>query len=128
MPEVSKTVSQALRVLTALGDGGATTAELTRQLGLHRTVVQRLLMTLQAGGFVHRRTDGDFVLGVALVELAARVEHPVRQAAQRPMLSLFETLMAHAGPRSDRQGSFAPRAVARAAAPADLYAGARANT
>lgn len=92
MPETSKTVSQALRVLIALGTGSASIAELTQQLGLHRTVVQRLLITLQGDGFVHRRPDGRFALGMTLVELAARVENPVRRAAQRAMLVLFEAV------------------------------------
>ncbi len=92
MPEVSKTVGQALRILLALGDGAASIAELTRHLGLHRTVVQRLLVTLQADGFVHRRADGTYALGLTLVELAAKVENPVRRAAQKPMLTLFEAV------------------------------------
>lgn len=92
MPEVSKTAGQALRVLLALGDGSASIAELSRRLGSPRTVVQRLLVTLQAEEFVHRQPDGAYALGLRLVELAARVQNPVRRAAQRPMLTLFETV------------------------------------
>lgn len=92
MPETSKTVSQALRLLVGLGDGEASVAELTRRLGLHRTVTQRLLATLAEHGFVHRTSTGGYQLGMALVELAARVDHPVRQAARQPMLALFEQL------------------------------------
>jgi DNA-binding IclR family transcriptional regulator len=90
MPETSKTVSQSLRLLRALGDGGASVAELSRRLELHRTVTQRLLSTLREHGFVHRGAGGDYQLGMALVELAARVDNPVRRAAQQPMLALFE--------------------------------------
>lgn len=90
MPETSKTVSQSLRLLQALGDGGASVAALSRRLELHRTVTQRLLATLREHGFVHRTADGDYQLGMALVDLASRVDHPVRLAAQRPMLHLFE--------------------------------------
>jgi len=91
--ETAKTVSQALQVLAALGrNGGQTIAELTRELGLARTVVQRLLVTLQAEHYLHRDPDGRYQLGLALVELAARVDHPVRRAAQRPMLALFDQL------------------------------------
>jgi DNA-binding IclR family transcriptional regulator len=90
MPETSKTVSQSLRLLRALGDGGASVAELSRRLDLHRTVTQRLLSTLREQGFVHRGAGGDYQLGMALVELAAKVDNPVRRAAQRPMLALFE--------------------------------------
>jgi DNA-binding IclR family transcriptional regulator len=90
MPETSKTVSQSLRLLRALGDGGASVAELSRRLDLHRTVTQRLLSTLREHGFVHRGAGGDYQLGMALVELAAKVDNPVRRAAQRPMLALFE--------------------------------------
>jgi len=90
MPETSKTVSQSLRLLQALGDGGASVAVLSRRLELHRTVTQRLLATLREHGFVHRTADGDYQLGLALVDLASRVDHPVRRAAQQPMLHLFE--------------------------------------
>ncbi len=90
MPETSKTVSQSLRLLLALGDGGASVAELSRRLELHRTVTQRLLSTLREHGFVHRTAGGEYQLGMALVELAAKVDHPVRLAAQRAMLQLFE--------------------------------------
>ena len=90
MPETSKTVSQSLRLLVALGDGGASVAELSRRLGMHRTVTQRLLTTLREHGFVHRTATGNYQLGLALVDLASRVDHPVRRAAQQPMLALFE--------------------------------------
>ena len=90
MPETSKTVSQSLRLLLALGDGGASVAEQSRRRDMHRTVAQRLLSTLREHGFVHRTADGDYQLGMALVDLAAKVDHPVRLAAQRPMLHLFE--------------------------------------
>lgn len=90
MPETSKTVSQALRLLLALADGGASVAVLSRRLELPRTVTQRLLATLREHGFVHRTPDGDYQLGMALVHLAARVDNPVRHAAQQPMLQLFE--------------------------------------
>jgi DNA-binding IclR family transcriptional regulator len=90
VPETSKTVSQSLRLLSALGDGGASVAELSRRLDMHRTVAQRLLNTLREHGFIHRTAAGDYQLGMALVELASRVDHPVRRAAQQPMLALFE--------------------------------------
>jgi len=90
VPETSKTAGQALRLLLALGDGGASVAELTRRLGMHRTVVQRLLSTLREHGFVHRTPGGDYELGMTLVELATRVDNPVRRAARQPMLTLFE--------------------------------------
>jgi DNA-binding IclR family transcriptional regulator len=90
VPETSKTVSQSLRLLRALGDGGASVAELSRRLDLHRTVTQRLLSTLREHGFVHRGAGGDYQLGMALVELAARVDNPIRRVAQQPMLALFE--------------------------------------
>jgi DNA-binding IclR family transcriptional regulator len=90
VPETSKTVSQSLRLLLALGDGGGSVAALSRRLDLHRTVTQRLLATLREHGFVQRTADGDYQLGMALVDLASRVDNPVRRAAQQPMLHLFE--------------------------------------
>jgi DNA-binding IclR family transcriptional regulator len=91
-PETSKTVAHALRILRHLGQGPTSVTELGRALHMHRTVAQRLLATLRIDGFVHRLPDGTFALGMALVDLASRVDNPVRRAAQQPMLVLFDAV------------------------------------
>lgn len=61
-PEQSKTAAKALDILTAMSDGQPVTPQrLALQMGLNRTVTQRLLTTLIARGFV-RKNDGQYVL------------------------------------------------------------------
>jgi len=64
-------VQRALRLLEAVDRhiGGATTAELAAELDLPRESVRRLLLTLEAEGYVLRLPDGAFALGGALAAL-----------------------------------------------------------
>jgi DNA-binding IclR family transcriptional regulator len=100
MPEISKTADQALALLLAVADRGPlSTAELSRQLGMNRTVAQRLLATLHQRGFVHRMSNG-FVLGATLLEIAGQVSFATREAALPAMHALAaetgETVVLHA--------------------------------
>jgi IclR family transcriptional regulator, mhp operon transcriptional activator len=59
-----KAVRGLMRGLTLINDlnrfdGGASTAQLAEQSGLHRTTVRRLLETLQAEGYVRRSESDD---------------------------------------------------------------------
>lgn len=86
MTERSKTVDDALRVLASLathGPGSAT--ELGRRLDLNRTSAYRLLNTLTDHALVRRGPDGEWQLGIALLELASHVEDDIRRAS-RPVL------------------------------------------
>ena len=52
-------------------DGGASTAQLAEQSGLHRTTVRRLLETLQAEGYVRRsESDDSYRLTLKVRELS----------------------------------------------------------
>lgn len=83
--ETSKTVDRALFLLRAVGEHGPTSsADLARRTGLNRTVVHRLLATLEQHGFVRRSADG-YGIGMAVMELGDRVELTVRERA-RPVL------------------------------------------
>ena len=85
MPEISKTVDQALRLLQHIGAQGATSpTDAARSLKMHRTVVHRALATLLQRGFV-RRTEAGYKPGLALLWLSAKVE-PELLAAARPVL------------------------------------------
>lgn len=91
--ETSKTVDRGLLLLRAVGEHGPTSsADLARRTGINRTVVHRLLATLQRHGFVRRSADG-YSIGIALLELASRVEVGIRDRA-RPVL---EHLAGHLG-------------------------------
>jgi DNA-binding IclR family transcriptional regulator len=90
--ETSKTVNEALRLLLEVGARQGTIADLSRRLGLHRTVTQRLLASLREQGFVLRTSDGAFTLGVSIAELAARMDNPVPLVADKPMHHLARLL------------------------------------
>jgi IclR family KDG regulon transcriptional repressor len=86
MTEISKTADQALVLLAYVAEHGALgTTDLARRLKMHRTVVHRLLATLQGRGFV-RRVDAGYLPGTALLHLAQFVE-PELIAASRPILN-----------------------------------------
>jgi DNA-binding IclR family transcriptional regulator len=92
--ETSKTADQALALLLELGrEPGQTPADIARSLGLNRTVVHRLLATLEGRGFVRRASkDPTFVLGAALLELAQRAEPELRSLAEPAMQELARTV------------------------------------
>lgn len=86
MAEISKTADQALVLLTYVAENGPLgTTELARRLGMHRTVVHRLLATLQNRSFV-RRVAAGYLPGTALLHLAQFVE-PALLSASREMLN-----------------------------------------
>jgi DNA-binding IclR family transcriptional regulator len=92
MPEISKTVDQALAVLTELAEAGPLTpTELAQRLHLNRTVVHRLLVTLHQRGFVARH-EGGYVPGAAILQIADEVLPSLRAAATRVMVSLRDQL------------------------------------
>jgi DNA-binding IclR family transcriptional regulator len=92
MAETSKTVSEALRLLTVVAEAPGSVADLARRLESSRTVVQRLLATLRAHGFVMRLPDGRFALGTAVTDLAGRVGTPLRLLAARHLEALAHRL------------------------------------
>ncbi len=99
MAEISKTADEALAALVELSESGPmTAAELSRALGLNRTVIHRLLSTLHRRGFIIRQ-QGGYVPGPLLVRLAARVEPELRAAAAGDMAALAseigETIVLH---------------------------------
>lgn len=82
MAQVSKTVDNALSLLHILGDAGSSTAiELAKLTGLSRTIVHRSLITLEKQGFT-RRQGSSYTLGLAILQLADRIETDIRAAAR----------------------------------------------
>jgi DNA-binding IclR family transcriptional regulator len=91
MAETSKTVDQAVRVMHQIrATGPAPTSELARRLGLGRTVVARLVATLERHDLL-RRTPAGVDLGYGLVGLADRVAPAVRHAARPHLQGLAAT-------------------------------------
>ncbi|MBO2449703.1 IclR family transcriptional regulator [Actinomadura barringtoniae] len=88
MPEISKTADQALVLLLSMAEAGpGTAAGLAERLGMHRTVVHRLLATLEGRGFV-RRQGSSYALGLVLRHLAEQVESDLLTAARPVMTEL----------------------------------------
>ncbi|WP_426324171.1 IclR family transcriptional regulator [Microbacterium sp. E-13] len=73
----SQTLSRGIRVLEVLADAREplTIDDLARRLDLHRSVVYRLLRTLEDHGLVTRDSSGRVQLGARLAALAAGVAH-----------------------------------------------------
>jgi len=85
---VSQSLSRALIILGALGEGGKSLEQLAIQLGVHKSTVLRLLRTMESERFVRRDTGHQFFLGSRLFELSNRAleQRDVRTLA-RPHLS-----------------------------------------
>jgi IclR family KDG regulon transcriptional repressor len=97
--EISKTADLCLAVLVTLREQGPMTAPaLARALSLNRTVLHRLLTTLQRRSFVIREA-GTYALGPTLVRLAEGVQPRLRAAATEAMTDLAremgETVVLH---------------------------------
>lgn len=91
MAEISKTADQALVLLVYIAENGPLgTTELARRLGMHRTVVHRLLTTLQNRSFV-RRVEAGYLPGTALLHLAQFVEPALLTASREMMNQLAAT-------------------------------------
>lgn len=86
-PEISQTLDRGLRLLdtVAVEPGGYTIGELAERLELNRTVVYRLVATLELHGLVHRDRSGRVTAGLGLIPLSHAVR-PVLQARTTPVL------------------------------------------
>jgi DNA-binding IclR family transcriptional regulator len=91
----SLTLERGLRVLRVLSEHpeGMTVSELAGALGTHRAGIYRLLQPHLAERLVRRREDR-YLLGTGLVELASRVQPPLREAAGPLLQSLADALTA----------------------------------
>lgn len=85
--ELSQTLDRGLVVLLRLADRpeGLTVAELAAELGVGRTVVYRLVRTLEAHDLARRDASGRVSLGLAALGLASAVSPRIR-ATTSPVL------------------------------------------
>lgn len=83
----AQTLERGLAVLETIGAAGRgiTTSEIAAQTGLHRSIVHRLLVSLERTGYASRDAGGRYALGPALVALAARAR-PGLQDVAAPVL------------------------------------------
>lgn len=96
--ETSQTLDRGLRVLKLLADTdhGLTVTELAGKLGVNRTVVYRLLATLEQHALVRRDLGGRARVGLGVLRLGRQVHPLVREAALPALRSLAEEVGATA--------------------------------
>lgn len=96
--ETSQTLDRGLRVLKLLADTdhGLTVTELSNKLGVNRTVVYRLLATLEQHALVRRDLGGRARVGLGVLRLGRQVHPLVREAALPALRSLAEEVGATA--------------------------------
>jgi DNA-binding IclR family transcriptional regulator len=84
----SKTLDRGIQTLKAVVDANRpiSAQELSTELGLHRSIVYRILRTLEEHRLVQRASAGHYVAGVALAVLARSVRRTLQDAAL-PVLS-----------------------------------------
>ena len=71
-----RAVDRALDILLcfAKAEGGLSLSDISREVGLHKSTVHRLLTSLQKKGFVRRHTDSDkYLLGWSVLELLSNL-------------------------------------------------------
>ncbi|GAA2616198.1 IclR family transcriptional regulator [Streptomyces axinellae] len=96
--ETSQTLDRGLRVLKLLADTdhGLTVTELSSKLGVNRTVVYRLLATLEQHALVRRDLGGRARVGLGVLRLGRQVHPLVREAALPALRALAEDVGATA--------------------------------
>ena len=90
--ETSQTLDRGLTVLELLADApdGLSITELAAALGVSRTVVYRLVNTLELHRLVRRDSEGRARLGLAVLHYSRRVQPTLRDAALPVLRSLAE--------------------------------------
>ena len=92
--ETSQTLDRGIQVLLALAKEpeGLTVTELAQRLGVNRTVVHRLVATLEQRGLVRRGLGSRLHLGMTLLHLSGAVRPVVRDAAVPVLRQLAEVV------------------------------------
>ena len=92
--ETSQTLDRGLRVLKVLADSpeGLTVTELSGRLAVNRTVVYRLISTLEQHGLVRRDARSRLFVGLGVLQLASAVQPLVRDLAMPVLRSLAESI------------------------------------
>jgi DNA-binding IclR family transcriptional regulator len=90
----SQTLDRGLLVLefVATAERVVTIDDVAAALGLHRSIVYRLLRTLEGRHFVERQADGRYLPGPYLAVLSRSVRRSLRDAAAPVLNHLAETL------------------------------------
>lgn len=81
--ETSQTLDRGIRVLEEVAESteGLTITELASRLGIGRTVVYRLVVTLEKHALIRRSGDGKCRLGLGVLAMGRQLQPVVRDAA-----------------------------------------------
>lgn len=92
--ETAQTLDRGLRVLylLAAAPDGLSVSELAKELGVGRTIVYRLTVTLESSALVRRGSDGRYRLGLGVLAIARHVQPMLRDAAMPALRALAEEL------------------------------------
>jgi DNA-binding IclR family transcriptional regulator len=79
----SQTLARGLEALVRIGDAESpiSAADLAAALGIHRSMVYRLVKTLESHGFVERHVSGGLMIGPRVVALARGAARDLQSAA-----------------------------------------------
>ena len=96
--ETSQTLDRGLQVLEAVAGApdGLTVTELAGTLGIGRTVVYRLVVTLEKHAFLRRSADGRCRLGLGVLAMGRQVQPVVRDTAVPALRLLADAVNATA--------------------------------
>ena len=96
--ETSQTLDRGLQVLEAVAGApdGLTVTELAATLGIGRTVVYRLVVTLGQHAFLRRSADGRCRLGLGVLAMGRQVQPVVRDTAVPALRLLADAVNATA--------------------------------
>ena len=92
--ETSQTLDRGLRVLEVLAEApeGLTITELAIRMGVNRTVVYRLISTLEVHALIRRDARGRLFVGLGVLHLASAVQPILRELAVPVLRSLAEAI------------------------------------
>ena len=92
--EGSQTLDRGLAVLRELGrhPEGITTSQVATNSGLHRSITQRLLVSLHRSGFASRDPDGRYTVGPTVHDLVEGARPQLRDVAE-PVLQRLARLV-----------------------------------
>lgn len=92
--ETSQTLDRGLQVLDVLAStlGGLTVTELAARLEVNRTVVYRLVSTLEQRALVRRDAHGRLHVGLGILHLASAVQPVLRELAVPVLRGLAEAV------------------------------------
>jgi DNA-binding IclR family transcriptional regulator len=90
----SQTLSRGLLVLEIIGESDAplSVVALAARLGIHRSMVYRLIKTLEQHGFIRKNPSGGLLLGMRISSLARGVLQSLQDATAPELAALAEEL------------------------------------